>query len=132
MKGEKEKCYWNDISLDMMSEEDRVGDQYIRHPPAYRSEKVKKFINKLEKRLEKKGCNKLRFVRVEGSPHKVPIPPNLKKWTIQTTNTNTSSNKDNQLSQETATDVTSHHSGQSDNEMVSDSEFSVSDGSGLE
>ena len=114
----------------MMSDEDRVGDQYIRHPPAYCSEKVKKFIDKLEKRLEKKGCNKLRFVRIEGSPHKVPIPPNVKKWTIQTAETSTSSTGNDQLPQETATGITSYHSGQSDNNMVSDSEFSVCDGCG--
>ena len=37
---EKEKKYWSDITADMMSDEEKEGDTYIRHPPGYRSERL--------------------------------------------------------------------------------------------
>ena len=69
-----------------MSEEDRDGNRFIRHPPDYRSMKVQQFIDKLEKRLEKRvsaNSSKARFIRILGSPRQAALPRNAKKWTVR-------------------------------------------------
>lgn len=65
-----------------MSDEDRVGDKFVRHPPAFRSSKVQMFIEKLDARLQKKGSSKPRLARVLGLPRKLPLPRNAKQWTV--------------------------------------------------
>ena len=82
VKGSKEAKYWSDITPEMMSDEDRVEDKYVRHPPSFRSDKVSRFIHKLDSRLNRKGSDKARFVRVMGSPRMLPPPRNAKQWTI--------------------------------------------------
>jgi len=79
----KETKFWADVTADMMSEEERVGDVYVRHPPHYRSEKLNKFIRKLDERASKKSKSHARFSRKEGSPRKLPIPKHAKQWMIQ-------------------------------------------------
>jgi len=79
----KETKFWADITADMMSEEEQVGDVYVRHPPHYRSEKFNKFIGKLDERASKKSKSHARFSRKEGSPRKVPIPKHAKQWMIE-------------------------------------------------
>ena len=37
VKAPKEAQYWSDITADMMLDEEKQGDVYIRHPPSYRS-----------------------------------------------------------------------------------------------
>ena len=82
IKGIKEAKYWSDISADMMSEEEKVDDQYVRHPPLYRSERLNKFVHKLDHRLSKCLSDRPRITRVLGSPHKALPPINAKKWTV--------------------------------------------------
>ncbi len=81
VKGEKESKRWNELTPEMMSEEEKNEDKFVRHPPSFRSAKVKQFIGKLERRLERKPS--LRVRRVEGSPRSVPIPVGAKKWTFK-------------------------------------------------
>ena len=51
VKESKETTLWADVKPEMMSDEDREEDFYIRHPPSYRSKALQKFIDKLETRL---------------------------------------------------------------------------------
>ena len=83
IKGIKEAKYWSDISADMMSEEEKVDDQYVRHPPLYRSERLNKFVDKLDHSLSKYCLSdRPRITHVLGSPHKALPPINAKKWTV--------------------------------------------------
>lgn len=66
----KEAGFWADITADMMSEEERVGDKYIQHILSYRSDKLNNFLIKLDKCAAKKGKSHARFVREQGSPRK--------------------------------------------------------------
>ena len=52
MTSAKEKKYWAEVTADMMSDEENVGNKYIRHPPLYWSEQLTRFIHKLNSRLE--------------------------------------------------------------------------------
>ena len=65
-----------------MSDEEKVGHNYVRHPPAYRSTKLNDFIDKLDKRLAQKISHP-RTVRLLGSPSEQPIPSNVKSWMVQ-------------------------------------------------
>ena len=51
----------------MMSNEERMSDIYLRHPPSYRSEKFHKFLMKLDERAAAKSNSHSRFKRQEGS-----------------------------------------------------------------
>lgn len=79
----KEATYWADVTADMMSDEERVGDKYIQHTPSYRSDKLNSFIKTLDKRAGKKGKSHARFHREQGSPRKQPIPQNAKPWMVK-------------------------------------------------
>ena len=76
----KEAKFWADVTADIMSEEERVEDRYVRHPPSYRSNK---FIMMLDQRGGKKSSSHARFSREEGSPRKLPTPRHAKPWMIQ-------------------------------------------------
>ena len=80
--GTKEAKYWSDVSAEMMSEEQKVADKYIRHPPLYRSQRLNEFVDKLDHRLSKCLSDRPRISRILGSPHKPTPPMNAKKWTI--------------------------------------------------
>ena len=43
MKEGGEAELWADVTLEMMSEEEKVGELYIQHPPAYRAQSLDKF-----------------------------------------------------------------------------------------
>ena len=49
-KNLKKKKYWSAVTAEMMSEEEKVDDtyMYVRYPPSYRSERLNKFIQKLD------------------------------------------------------------------------------------
>ena len=53
VKKEKESMFWQSVTADMMSDEERRGDVYIRHQPEYRSEVLTSFINKVDERSSK-------------------------------------------------------------------------------
>lgn len=44
VKAGKETSLWAEITPDLMSEEEKEGDVYIRHPPSYRSDSLNRFI----------------------------------------------------------------------------------------
>jgi len=53
----KEADYWMDITPDMMSDEEKINDVYVRHPPSYHSEKFHNYLIKLDKHVAAKGRN---------------------------------------------------------------------------
>ena len=55
MRHGKEQSHWKDVTADMMSGEERVGDIYVCQPPSYRSEKFHKFLMKLDERADTKS-----------------------------------------------------------------------------
>ena len=89
VKEGKESELWADVTPNMMSEEEKDGDFYIRHQPSYRSNTLNKFIKKLDQRLEadinrkKHPC----LLRTLGSPHKQHVPLKCKKWTEEADDT---------------------------------------------
>ena len=64
----------------MMSDEEKVGETYVRHQPSFRSERLNKFINKLDERLEKTASTHPRHLRVLGSPVQMSRPEHAKSW----------------------------------------------------
>ena len=69
--------------MDMMSEGDSCGEEYIRHPPKYRSDKLNKFITRLDERSVKRNATQPRKIRRCGSPVEVVVPENAKRWIIR-------------------------------------------------
>lgn len=75
---------WNEVTPDMMSDEERRGDVYIRHQPDYRSQRFNYFMEKLDERGDRKtNVIHARFKRKIGSPQKEPLPKGLKSWMVQ-------------------------------------------------
>ena len=70
------------MTTDMMSDEERVGDVYVRHPPYYRSGKFHKFLMKLDERAAAKGSHHLRFKRRGDVVEKI-APLNCKPWMLK-------------------------------------------------
>ena len=35
MKGTKEERHWKEVTPEMMSDQERVGEEYVRHPPPF-------------------------------------------------------------------------------------------------
>lgn len=87
--------YWQDIDVEMMSEEESCEDTFIWHPPKYRSETLAKFIEKLDKRNEKRKTAHPRKKRVIGTPQDTQVPPNAKNWTLKEFRKATSKNDAN-------------------------------------
>ena len=75
-----------DVAPEIMSEEEKDGEVYIRHPPAYRSNSLNRFISKLDHRLDADIDNKNKHPRTDrrlGSPRNIPIPARCKKWMVK-------------------------------------------------
>ena len=72
-----------EVTPDMMSEEEEEGNGYIRHPPSYRSKGLNKFTAKLDKRLDTKQSKHPRVARRLGSPREKLLPHMCKKWVIK-------------------------------------------------
>lgn len=83
VKEGREASLWADVLPDMMSDEERVEDFYVRHPPSYRSKALSDFINKLETRLGKEKSTHPRLERRPGCAVEKPVPSRFKKWTIK-------------------------------------------------
>ena len=79
----KEAKFWADVTADMMSDEERHGDIYVRHAPAYRSEKFNNFLKKLDERAASKGKGHARFERQDGCTIEKTIPVNCKPWMVK-------------------------------------------------
>lgn len=75
----RESELWEEVTPDMMSEEEEEGNGYIRHPPSYRSKGLNKFIAKLDKRLDTKQSKHPCVARRLGSPREKPLPHMCKK-----------------------------------------------------
>ena len=87
VKEGKEAALWADITPEMMSEEDKQEDVYIRHAPSYRSDSLNRFLEKLDQRLESE-INMRKHPRLKrklGSPRKKAVPPGCKKWMVKRT-----------------------------------------------
>ena len=82
---EREKKYWSDVTAEMMSDEEKDGDTYVRHPPAYRSDQLNRFIEKLDSRLESTPSRHARHARVLGSPIQKLAPAGAKSWMLKET-----------------------------------------------
>ena len=81
----KEAELWADDTPEMMSEEEMVREMYIRHPPAYQSQSLDKFISKLDICLDS-DKNKDKHPRADrklGSPRTKPIPIRCKNWMMR-------------------------------------------------
>ena len=81
VKNPTEAKYWENITPEMMSDEEPKDDSYVRHPPRYRSEKLNSFLTKLDQRSMKKNSQP-RKRRVLGSPRDNPVPKNAKDWML--------------------------------------------------
>ena len=66
-----------------MSDEEKEGEEYVRHPPSYRSGALNTFISKLDERLDTTKDKHPRVGRRLGSPHQKPVPEGCKKWLVK-------------------------------------------------
>lgn len=83
-KGRESKS-WKVVTADMMSDEEKTDDTYVRHQPEYRSEKFTAFLDKLDERSFKKQTNHARYKRTIGTPVKKTPPQGIEKWMIKST-----------------------------------------------
>lgn len=74
--------YWSEVTPDMMSDEEKIDDSYVRHPPSFRSERFNKFIQKLDDRLANMPGSHPRYSRRLGSPIETGAPEHAKSWMI--------------------------------------------------
>ena len=79
----RESKHWESVTPDMMSDEEKRGDIYIRHQPHYRSDRFNSFIEKLDERSDNKPSSHARFKREIGSPVIKPNPLNAKPWMLR-------------------------------------------------
>ena len=112
MKAGREAEKWRDVTAEMMSDEEKRGDVYVRHRPDYRSDRFNTFIDKLDKRCEEKATSHhARFKRRVGTPLKTPQPQQVKSWMVKELATDNSE-------QQTEQGATEGESTQSDNEQT--------------
>lgn len=94
VKSGKERELWKDVTIDMMSDEEKRGEIYVRHPPAYRSTALSKFISKLDNRCDKKMSAHPRVKRNLGTPLRVQTPACAKKWMVKKSRDNSTASGD--------------------------------------
>ena len=82
VKKGKEAKFWDDVTVEMMSDEEKRGDVYVRHQPMYRSDALNGFIKKLDERSAASSSH-AKFQRVVGTPAKKIVPASAKKWIIR-------------------------------------------------
>ena len=121
MRAGKESSYWKDVTAEMMSDEERVGDIYLRHRPSYRSEKFHNFIIKLDERAATKGNNHARFKWQEGSVVEKAAPMNCKPWMIKKDAVTEERPEERSSGSEAIIALTAHAAG---GDLVSDAELS--------
>ena len=83
IRSAKEVEHWKELTADMMSDEELVGEKYIRHPPSYRLQTLINFIGKLDEHSEKQKKIIPRTKHELGSPVHKAVPSNAKKWMIK-------------------------------------------------
>lgn len=67
----------------MMSDEEKDGEIFTRHPPSYRSDALNKFLDKLDSRSKRKTNQQPRIPRRIGSPIERNVPDHAKNWMIK-------------------------------------------------
>ena len=72
------------MTVKMMSDEDRDGGKWVRHRPAYRSDLLNQFIEKLDSHAGTLSMDRARFPRDMGSPRQTEIPSCAKRWMLNT------------------------------------------------
>lgn len=75
--------YWKDVTVEMMLDEEKRGEIYVRHQPTYRSDTLNAYIKKLDKCSAEASTFNAKFPRVVGTPTKKAIPPSTKKWIVR-------------------------------------------------
>ena len=75
--------YWNDATVEMMSDGERAGEKWVRHRPSYRSDCLNRFLEKLDGRAS--TVDRARFPRDIGSPRVKNPPPCAKQWMLSIT-----------------------------------------------
>ena len=83
VKKGKETKLWEFVTPDLMPDEEKRDETYVRHQPEYQSEKFNLFLNKLDMRSTKKQTNHSRFKRSIGTPMKKPAPVGVPKWMVK-------------------------------------------------
>jgi hypothetical protein len=78
-----ELSYWQQLTPDMMSDEEKSGEVFVRHQPSYRSDSLNKFLTKLDSRTDKKTSHQPRMPRITGSPVNIDVPYHAKNWMIK-------------------------------------------------
>ena len=73
---------WKYMRADMMSEEENDGDGFIRHRYSWRSDKLNKFIEKLDKRHGKSTRAGPAKKRIYGQMITKQTPENLPPWMV--------------------------------------------------
>ena len=86
------------ITPEMMSDEEKVVDKWIRHLLSYRFELFTKFIRKRDNRCS--SSTHARFPRGVGSPALKDPPTNCKNWLLSQFMGNTSTSDPGQESEE--------------------------------
>ena len=81
IKTAKEAKYWKDVTVEMMSDEEKRNEVYVRHQPTYRSDTLNAFIKKLDERSAEASTSQ--FQRVVGTPAKKAFLPSAKKWIVR-------------------------------------------------
>ena len=82
-KAGREVELWADVYPEMMSDEEKEGEEYVRHQPMYRSKALSSFISNLDERLDSAKDKHPCVTRKLGSPREKPLPEGCKKWLIK-------------------------------------------------
>lgn len=117
VKKGKEAKFWKDITIDMMSDEEKQDNVYVRHPPSYHSDTLNTYIEKLDERSASVTGSHAKFERKIGSPIEKTAPQGTRKWMLKSDAPNTSSNGPGP--------ETSHNTEYHDHDSSSSSEFDI-------
>ena len=78
MRGPKEANVWKHITVEMMSDEEKRDNVYVRHQLSYRSDALNAFIKKLDRRSDSATGNHAKFERKIGTPTNKSVPKGAK------------------------------------------------------
>ena len=124
----REMALWKQITADMMSDEEKRGDTFVRRQPSYRSEKLNSFLSKLDDRFERQHSQQPRTKRLIGPPVDKPIPSHAKNWMIKKDLRKSAG----QGSQEAEQEVDNVHESNSEGGSVADNSGNENSGAGVE
>ena len=84
----------------MISDEEKVRELFIHHPPTYRSDRLNTFIDKLDERLSKLTTGYVRHPRVLVSPRIKDVLASAKAWMVKEYSTDPAEGHINQSDQD--------------------------------